>query len=65
MKDYAVKCSLNLAALSWTQAKERYLTHGNNSAEKIANFLLNEAKTWRTKDNTSVLYIDFETAFST
>ncbi|CAN8255862.1 unnamed protein product [Cochlearia groenlandica] len=32
------------------------------SAEEIANGLLNEARTMRTKDNTSVIYLDFETS---
>ncbi|EXB55001.1 Protein phosphatase 2C 70 [Morus notabilis] len=31
-----------------------------NSAEKIANFLLSEARTLRTKDNTSVIFLDFD-----
>ncbi|CAH2072379.1 unnamed protein product [Thlaspi arvense] len=33
-----------------------------NSAEKIANGLLNEARVMRTKDNTSVIYLDFDTS---
>ncbi|ESQ41936.1 hypothetical protein EUTSA_v10013082mg [Eutrema salsugineum] len=32
-----------------------------NSAEKIANGLLNEARAMRTKDNTSIIYLDFDT----
>ncbi|XP_010546878.1 PREDICTED: protein phosphatase 2C 70-like isoform X2 [Tarenaya hassleriana] len=31
-----------------------------NQAEKIANSLLSEAKTMRTRDNTSVMYLDFD-----
>ncbi|CAH8365314.1 unnamed protein product [Eruca vesicaria subsp. sativa] len=31
-----------------------------NSAEKIANGLLNEARVMRTKDNTSIIYLDFD-----
>ncbi|VVB15163.1 unnamed protein product [Arabis nemorensis] len=33
-----------------------------NSAEKIANGLLNEARAMRTKDNTSIIYLDFDTS---
>ncbi|KAK9739980.1 hypothetical protein RND81_03G001900 [Saponaria officinalis] len=44
------------------QAKERYSTDTKDSAEKIANYLLNEARVLRTKDNTSIMYIDFDTA---
>ncbi|KAF8096542.1 hypothetical protein N665_0307s0068 [Sinapis alba] len=33
-----------------------------NSAEKIANGLLNEARVMRTKDNTSIIYLDFDTS---
>ncbi|CAL9230879.1 unnamed protein product [Arabidopsis halleri] len=33
-----------------------------NSAEKIANGLLNEARAMRTKDNTSIVYLDFDTS---
>ncbi|KAL9232832.1 hypothetical protein vseg_007896 [Gypsophila vaccaria] len=46
------------------QARERYSTD-TDSAEKIANYLLNEAKSLRTKDNTSVVYVDFDTAYRT
>ncbi|KAI4317780.1 hypothetical protein L6164_025622 [Bauhinia variegata] len=44
------------------QMREKNSEEGNNSAEKIANFLLNEAKTLRTKDNTSVIFLDFDTS---
>ncbi|KAL1203307.1 Protein phosphatase 2C 70 [Cardamine amara subsp. amara] len=33
-----------------------------NSAEKIANGLLDEARAMRTKDNTSIVYLDFDTS---
>ncbi|CAN8244105.1 unnamed protein product [Cochlearia groenlandica] len=33
-----------------------------NSAEKVANGLLNEARALRTKDNTSIIYLDFDTS---
>uniref|UniRef100_A0A803Q291 protein-serine/threonine phosphatase n=1 Tax=Cannabis sativa TaxID=3483 RepID=A0A803Q291_CANSA len=42
------------------QFRERCCSVMESSAEKIANFLLNEARTMRTKDNTSVLFLDFE-----
>lgn len=44
------------------QAKERYSTDRKCSAQKIADYLLNEAKKLRTKDNTSIVYVDFDTA---
>ncbi|XP_021769772.1 protein phosphatase 2C 70-like [Chenopodium quinoa] len=47
------------------QAKERYSSDRKGSAQKIANFLLNEARKLRTKDNTSVVYVDFDTALRT
>ncbi|GLU08842.1 hypothetical protein SLE2022_257270 [Rubroshorea leprosula] len=40
------------------QTREIYPAE-ENSAEKIANFLLNEARTLRTKDNTSIIFLDF------
>ncbi|MCL7046503.1 hypothetical protein MKW94_028018 [Papaver nudicaule] len=43
------------------QAKERYaIENANNIAEKIANFILSEAKLLRTKDNTSIIFLDFD-----
>ena len=45
------------------QAKERYLEEGGNISEKVANFLLSEAKTLRTKDNTSILFLEFDRKF--
>ncbi|GMH29263.1 hypothetical protein Nepgr_031106 [Nepenthes gracilis] len=45
------------------QARERYTAGVKESAEKIANLLLEEARTLRTKDNTSIIYIDFHAAF--
>lgn len=44
------------------QAKERIAMDTENSAEKIANFLLNEARTQRTKDNTSIIFLDFDSS---
>ncbi|XP_061376541.1 protein phosphatase 2C 70-like [Gastrolobium bilobum] len=42
------------------QMRERHSRETQNSAEKIAHFLLSEAKTLRTKDNTSVIFLDFD-----
>ncbi|KAG7013571.1 Protein phosphatase 2C 70 [Cucurbita argyrosperma subsp. argyrosperma] len=42
------------------QARERYSGGAENSAEKVANFLLGEARTLRTKDNTSIIFLDFK-----
>ncbi|XP_022138736.1 protein phosphatase 2C 70 [Momordica charantia] len=42
------------------QAREKHSTGAENSAEKVANFLLGEAKTLRTKDNTSIIFLDFD-----
>ncbi|KAE8734109.1 hypothetical protein F3Y22_tig00000778pilonHSYRG00151 [Hibiscus syriacus] len=41
------------------QTRERYSTDKGNLAEKIADVLLNEARTLRTKDNTSLIFLDF------
>lgn len=41
------------------QARDKSLD-GDNRAEKIANLLLSEAKTLRTKDNTSIIFLDFD-----
>ncbi|KAL1342705.1 hypothetical protein HN51_029224 [Arachis hypogaea] len=43
------------------QMRERYATDREKFAERIANSLLNEAKTQRTKDNTCVIFLDFDT----
>lgn len=43
------------------QTRERYDVDEENSAERIANFVLNEARTLRTKDNTSIIFLDFDT----
>ena len=40
--------------------KERAPPGMENSAEKIANFLLSEARTLRTKDNTTIIFLDFD-----
>ncbi|XP_057758618.1 protein phosphatase 2C 70-like [Arachis stenosperma] len=42
------------------QMREKYCTERENLAEKIASSLLAEAKTLRTKDNTSVIFLDFD-----
>ncbi|XP_028761113.1 protein phosphatase 2C 70 [Neltuma alba] len=42
------------------QVRERDSSLAENSAEKVANFLLGEARTLRTKDNTSVIFLDFD-----
>uniref|UniRef100_A0A7N0TJX7 protein-serine/threonine phosphatase n=1 Tax=Kalanchoe fedtschenkoi TaxID=63787 RepID=A0A7N0TJX7_KALFE len=43
------------------QAREKSSRDGDTSAEKIASFLLNEARKLRTKDNTSIIYLDLDT----
>ncbi|KAL4313385.1 hypothetical protein GQ457_01G032640 [Hibiscus cannabinus] len=43
------------------QTRERYSTDKGNLAEKIADVLLNEARTLRTRDNTSLIFLDFDT----
>ncbi|CAN1193151.1 Protein phosphatase 2C 70 [Linum perenne] len=45
------------------QAKEKQQVDGENQAEKVANVLLAEAKAQRTKDNTSVIFLDFDAKF--
>ncbi|KAJ6853092.1 protein phosphatase 2C 70 [Iris pallida] len=40
------------------QAKEKY--NDSNSGEMVAKYVLNEAKTLRTKDNTTVIYLNFD-----
>lgn len=50
--------NISINFLSW-QTKER--STDESSAEKIANFLLSEARTLRTKDNTSIIFLDFHT----
>ncbi|AES93634.1 kinase-associated protein phosphatase [Medicago truncatula] len=42
------------------QARERYNTDRENTAEKIASLLLSEARTNKTKDNTSIIFLDFD-----
>lgn len=51
-----IACLTNVQKL---QAKERSSTD-EISAEKIANSLLSEARTLRTKDNTSIIFLDFD-----
>lgn len=43
--------------------REKYSAEKVNSAEKIANVLLSEARTLRTKDNTSIIFLDFDSTF--
>ncbi|WJX59981.1 protein-serine/threonine phosphatase [Trifolium repens] len=43
------------------QTRERYNTDRENTAEKIASLLLSEARTLKTKDNTSIIFLDFDT----
>ncbi|KAI9195981.1 hypothetical protein LWI28_020010 [Acer negundo] len=45
------------------QTKERYSADTEKSTEKIAHFLLSEARTLRTKDNTSIIFLDFDSTF--
>ncbi|XWS09012.1 hypothetical protein CRYUN_Cryun40dG0049000 [Craigia yunnanensis] len=52
----SIKKAIQLVA----QTRERHWTDNENLAEKIANVLLNEARTLRTKDNTSVIFLDFD-----
>ncbi|KAJ0981547.1 hypothetical protein J5N97_009802 [Dioscorea zingiberensis] len=42
------------------QMKARENAHDRNSAKRIANFVLSEARNLRTKDNTSVIVLDFD-----
>ncbi|MBA0786479.1 hypothetical protein Gotri_027989 [Gossypium trilobum] len=42
------------------QTRERHPTETENLAEKIADVMLDEARTQRTKDNTSIIFIDFD-----
>ncbi|KAK1395220.1 Protein-serine/threonine phosphatase [Heracleum sosnowskyi] len=42
------------------ETKDRSATKEENTAEKIANILLSEARTQRTKDNTSILFLEFD-----
>ncbi|KAK9137249.1 hypothetical protein Sjap_007843 [Stephania japonica] len=42
------------------QTREKCATEEGNSAEKIANIILSEARNLRTKDNTSIIYLDFD-----
>ncbi|KAG9457930.1 hypothetical protein H6P81_002438 [Aristolochia fimbriata] len=42
------------------QAREKFSSDQETLAERVANFVLNEARTLRTKDNTSVIFLDFD-----
>ncbi|PIN16530.1 Serine/threonine protein phosphatase [Handroanthus impetiginosus] len=46
------------------QTMEGNISEGDNPAEKMANLLLNEARTLRTKDNTSIIFLDFNSTNS-
>ncbi|XVE81558.1 hypothetical protein DITRI_Ditri15bG0074500 [Diplodiscus trichospermus] len=52
----SIKKAIQLVA----QTRERHSTDKEKLAEKIANVLLNDARTLRTKDNTSVIFLDFD-----
>lgn len=41
------------------QTRGRSAKNGEKTEEKIANILLTEARTQRTKDNTSIIYLEF------
>ncbi|XP_004511344.1 protein phosphatase 2C 70 [Cicer arietinum] len=43
------------------QMRERYYTEKEITAEKTASLLLSEARTLKTKDNTSIIFLDFDT----
>lgn len=45
------------------QMRKKYYADKENSTEKIANVLLSEARTLRTKDNTSIIFLDFDNTF--
>ncbi|XP_020600075.1 protein phosphatase 2C 70 [Phalaenopsis equestris] len=42
------------------QIKEKYGVQNEDLAERIANSVLSEARSFRTKDNTSVIFLDFD-----
>ncbi|WCJ23710.1 kinase associated protein phosphatase [Euphorbia peplus] len=52
--------SLKKAVQLVVQTREKYSTEEDTPAEKVANFLLSEARTLRTKDNTSIIFLDFD-----
>lgn len=49
-----------LKASGIAQARDKFCAEGEHSAEKIANWLLSEARSLRTKDNTSLIFLDFD-----
>ncbi|OWM74221.1 hypothetical protein CDL15_Pgr008534 [Punica granatum] len=53
--------SLKKATQLVLQAKERHTANGEDLAEKVATLLLSEARNLRTKDNTSIIFLDFST----
>ncbi|XP_068661920.1 protein phosphatase 2C 70-like [Aristolochia californica] len=42
------------------QAREKFSSDQETLADRVANFVLSEAKTLRTKDNTSVIFLNFD-----
>lgn len=43
------------------QMKDRHnIAHAENSADRIANYVLGEARSLRTKDNTTVIFLDLD-----
>lgn len=57
--------SLKKAMQIVLQTRDRYATEKGNTAQKIANSVLSEARSLRTKDNTSVIFLDFNTSSRT
>nr|CAD1821852.1 unnamed protein product [Ananas comosus var. bracteatus] len=53
--------SVKKAVQLFLENRERFDIHDNDYAEKIANCILEEARMLRTKDNTSVIFLDFDT----
>ncbi|XP_043693743.1 protein phosphatase 2C 70-like isoform X2 [Telopea speciosissima] len=47
------------------QMKDRYAADKKNLTERIANLVLSEARNLRTKDNTSIIFLDFDTTTRT
>ncbi|KAF5205249.1 phosphatase 2C, partial [Thalictrum thalictroides] len=44
------------------ETKDKYAAEKGNLAEKISNIILGEARSLRTKDNTSIILLDFDTS---
>ncbi|CAA6654073.1 unnamed protein product [Spirodela intermedia] len=58
---FALLASIKRAVQLVLQAKAGTNTCKGSSADNVANIILNEARTLRTKDNTSVIFLDFDT----